>query len=216
MTTLTTIQTLTQFWANDSQIDLTSGTGLALANEVYQDLCGSRRWPELTQQDTSISTVSGTEYYTWPTNPVFKEEPYVEFLDSTNSNQPVAVLPAPNEEEYTELGVTFKAHPPIFYRKLTTAGAVKIGLRPIPDRSSDTIRITGRIEATEFTNGASSTIFLNIQSNRALSILIAAALKKKRGEVDRAMVLEAEAKKLLPRYDYNPRRQRGQITPWVT
>lgn len=88
--TLTQIQALVQFYANDSTLSISSGTNLVVANLVYQDLAGKRRWPESTQTATPIQTVAGQENYRWPITPLFKEEPYVDWLNiQANSVQTI-------------------------------------------------------------------------------------------------------------------------------
>ena len=221
--TLTNIQTDARFYANDSALTITSGDGLRIFNLVYQgmfspgfimrDVKVGRRWPEATREDTSLTMVAGQEDYTWPTTPKFKHPIWLEGTEGTARTYPIIWVPdmtvwsayGPNNVGDTE---------PIYARLLDVSGTLTLSLRPNPNRA-DGIRINGLIEITELTQGADSTVFVNVNSDRALSKLVAAEFKAKRGDGGRADELIAEAVGLLPEMDATPvLTGSGRIIPW--
>lgn len=221
--TLTNIQTDVRFWANDSQLDITSGTNLRVFNSVYQGMFTpgyklfgvniGRRWVEATREDTSLTMVAGTEQYTWPASPVFKEPFFIEGLDVNASNDPYTIFPVPTMQLWSDLDDSNNAQP-IYYRLIDVSGTLKLALRPPPDQA-DPIRITGLIEVTELTTGSESTVFKNTNADRALAMLVAAEFKDKRGNSRRALELLQKARSLLPVYDRTPRLSSGGfIQPW--
>jgi len=208
--TLSNIQTDARFFADDSVVDLTTGLGLRIANLVYQRMCNMRRWPELIRVDTSLSTTSGTDSYTWVTSPVFKEEPLIEIQESSGSSDYCIISRCPDEHTWTQIKNSGNSFP-VYYRKINESGTVKIVFGPTPNVSSLTIRITGLIEATEFSGGASTTVFLEKNSDRALSMLIAAEYQEKRGFRDESTLLRRQAMSLIPTVNHQPSYESGQI-----
>lgn len=220
--TLTNIQTDYRFWSNVSDGTIVSGIGLRIFNTVYQGMFSpdfeiggikiGRLWPEGTQEDTSLTMVVGQEQYTWVTSPKFKEPIWVEGLDS-NTNEPYPILWAPDMNTWSAYDRVGNSRP-LYCRLINVSGTIKLALRPTPVKT-DGIRITGLIEITELTQGSDSTIFLNKNSDRALSMLVAATFKAKRGESGRALELINQAKGLLPINDTTPNLTgSGAVQPW--
>ena len=91
--TLANIQELARNYADDSNLAITSGKGLKVANQIYQGMFTEnykilgnkigRRWPEATRLNTTISTVVDVEEYDWITSPVFKPGFYVEYFENS-------------------------------------------------------------------------------------------------------------------------------------
>jgi hypothetical protein len=166
--TLANIETDVQFYANDRRLTITSGDHLRIANLIYQGFLTpdfrmpgtnikiGRRWPEVTQEDTSITTTVGTEQYTWPSSPQFKEPFYIELVDATDS-LPTPIYPVTSLDEWSELDDTNNGTPK-FYMLIDVAGTVMLALRPNPDTLGDTIRITGAIEGLEFASPSTTTV----------------------------------------------------------
>ena len=220
--TLTNIQTDARFYANDSALIITSGEELRIFNLVYQGMMSpeyemlnirvGRRWPETTQEDTSLTMVVGQEQYTWITSPDFKQPAWIEGIDS-NTSEPYPLTWAPDMTAWSGLDYTGNAEP-LMCRLIDVGGVVKLAIRPTPVRA-DTIRVTGLIEATELTQGSDSTIFLLKNSDRALSMLVAAEFKSQRGQSQRALELITNAVSLLPKQDNSPvLTGSGRILPW--
>lgn len=221
---LTNIQTDARFWANDGQLDIISDSaGLRLFNMAYQGLCTpdfkllgvsiGRRWPETTREDTSLTMVVSQEQYTWPTSPVFVDPTWIEGLDTNNSNAPYPIHWAPDMTTWSLYDEVGDAEP-LYCRLIDVSGTLKLALRPTPVRT-DGIRITGLIQITELTVGANTTIFRNYNTDKALSILVAALYKMKRGEPEKAIELLTQVKGLLPVNDTTPGLTgSGVISPW--
>ena len=223
--TLTNIQTDARFWANDSLLDITSNAdNLRIFNMIYQgfsnpefDLLGvkiGRRWPEFTQEDTSLTMVVSQEQYDWPTSPVFIEPFWVEGLDVNNSNEPYPITGAPDMLIWSAFDDT-SDDTPLYYRLINVSGTIKLALRPTPLRT-DGIRITGLVEVTELTGGSDSTVFLNNSADKALGMCVAAMFKLKRQEVGEAQKLVSMAASLLPKNDTGAvLTGGGKVLPWI-
>ncbi len=227
----TSIQDDVRHYADDSQLTIindSNDNGLRTSNLIYQGMFNpdfrllgqkiGRRWPEATQEDTSLTMVVGQEAYTRPTSPVFKDPFVIEGLDVNASNLPYRLFPASDMPTWTHYD-NFNNSQPLYFRLLNVSGTVKLALRPNPDQV-DPIRITGPIEITEFTtstanDGNTKTAFINIGSDRALALFIAADYHAKRGQAGRASQLVTQGLGLLPLYDTTPvLRARGFIQPW--
>lgn len=217
--TLSTIQTWARFYADASTLVLNSGEGLEVANEAYQGLTtpgyvffvGGRefslgmRFPETIQQDTSISTTSGTAQYTWPTSTVFKfdEGVALELESASGSGDYFPVHWAEDEDQVRFLRNASDSFPSQA-RLINVGGTVMLELLPAPNQSSLTLRIRGPVEVTELTGGSDQTVFLNKNTDRALARIIAALYQSKRGKAQRGLQLMQEAAALLPRTSYQP------------
>lgn len=213
--TLLNLQPITRFFALDSDLVITSGEGLAVSNLVYQGmltpdyrLAGvlnvGRRWPEVTREDTSITTTVGVEQYSWLTGVVFKDEPYIELVDASD-NEPWPIDPVPSMGVWSRADMTTNGTPR-YYRMIDVSGrGVQIALRPKPDTTGDTIRVTGIIEAPEFEDGSSRTVFRHKNSDRALALFIAYHYLRQRRKFDDANSVATEGLSLLPTYDFTPR-----------
>jgi len=223
--TLTNIQTDARFWANDSLLDITSNAdNLRIFNMIYQGFANpefylfgvklGRRWPEFTQEDTSLTMVVSQEQYDWPTSPVFIQPIWVEGLDVNDSNEPYPVNWAPDMLIWSAFDDT-SDDTPLYCRLINVSGTIKLAFRPTPIRA-DGIRITGLTEVTELTAGGESTVFINNSADKALGMCVAAMFKQKRGEMGEAQKLVNMAAALLPINDPTPvLTGGGKVLPWI-
>lgn len=221
---LTNIQSDARHYADDDNLALTTGQGLRVANVIYQGMLSpgykllgrviGRLWPEATREDTSLTMVVGDEdTYTWPTTPVFKNPVWLEGID-INTSDPYPILWAPDMTTWSAYDDQNGTDRPTYARLIDVAGTLKLALRRRPYQA-DTIRITGLIERTEFSAGASTTCFRNKNADRALSMFIAADFKAKRGDRERAMELIENGISMLPESETGPALTgTGRIRPW--
>jgi len=213
--TLTNIEADARFLSSNNSLDLTTAGSIGLRNAtlVHRGMTTpdwrlfgqkiGRRYPEYSEEDTSITVTDGTENYSWPVNTIFIEEPLIELLDISSSNYPYLIEPVPSLQVWSDYDDT-NTGVPKFYRRLYVGGEVVLALRPNPDTTSDIIRISGLIEAEEFADGDSQTRFLNANTDRALAMFIAAFYQQHYGRPDEAIQLISQGVGLLPRYDYSP------------
>jgi hypothetical protein len=167
----------------------------------------------LTVDDTSLTTVLGQEEYTWPLSSTFSEDPYLELLDSSAQDDPCPIKPCGSEERWSALDILDNGTP-TDYRFITRAGALLLALRPVPDATGDTIRITGQRLPDAFVNGSSTTPFRDRRHDEALSILIAAEFRAQQEAVDDATRLVRQALGLMPKNEFQPRSEPSRIQPW--
>lgn len=194
--TVTNIQTKVRWEIRDEAYDLTDTTGLAVFNMIYRRLASFLPWPELLRSDTSLTTTSGTEDYTWPSSPIFIDVLSVEIQNPEADMRYCTIAPVQTFSEMTVERGKKKDFPLVYMRAHDGSNHV-LRLAPTPDTSSLTVRITGIIEPTEVTSGTDTTIFLNRSSDDVLSLLIAADVSSKRGMEDRSQMLILRASELL-------------------
>ncbi len=185
--TLTNIQDQVRHLSRDDSVDITTGTGLGVANRINRGLASFIEPDELIQEDTSLTTASGTETYTWPASPVFTLVFLLEIQDTNNSDKYRVVKPSPNWFRWNRAGAAANGFP-WYFKRIDVSGTHKLDLRPIPDFVK-TIRITGQIEPTAFSDGNSTTTYLRYQIDDALALLIAADYLAKRAQGERAAEL---------------------------
>jgi len=222
---LSDIQTLVRHYSNDSSLTITSGVGLNVANLIYQGVCSpdfklmgqhiGRRWPNVTREDTSITTTASTESYEWPHSPIFRLWPSLEYLDSSNSSESTPIEWVPSMDIWSRYDIATDGLPE-YARLLNIDGEIQLSLRPNPDTTGDTVRITGAIKVDDFTDSHSVTIFIDDNVDRALAFFIAADFKLKRGETQRAMELVQQGIGCYPASDKTPTlHTKGFIQSWA-
>lgn len=215
--TLTSIVGLVQFYANDSQFAAPTGSqNLAVVNEAYQDFAGLRDFRELSKVDTSLVTVAAQEAYTWPTTFVWKDEPFIAIKRVNQQNYPYRQFPCPDNDMWAAVRRTGNSFP-YFYRRYTAAGVDTIAFRPVTAFNNDIVEIWGQIQVPEFdgTGGAADTTpFLENQFDRALAMWIARRFKLQRKDYNGAQVLETDAKRILPKRQFTPSYDAGEVQPW--
>ena len=84
--TLAELQIGVRHHARDDSLVLTDTNTLASVNRIYRNLASLLPWPELRRQDTSITTISGTTTYNWPTTINFLDIRSVEIQDDEDNN----------------------------------------------------------------------------------------------------------------------------------
>ena len=227
--TLTNIESDAQHYANDSQLNASSGQGLRVSNRLYNGMTTpgyragfsgtlvsiGRRYPELLKTDSTLTTTSGTAKYTLPATPVFHmEELMVVYVDASSSSYEYVIDKSPSEREWAAHFSSNNAIPFVWKQYYDGSNNV-IEFRPAPDTTSDTIKLWGYVQATPFATSASTTEFIHKNSDYALSLLIAGDWLAKRGKTRRSRELITEAVALLPPEDSGSRiRGTGMLTPW--
>ena len=223
-TTLTSVQELARFHVKAGNLNIVSGQGLLVANQVLDAICSpdgevvgqrvGRRWRELNAQDTSLATVAGQEEYTWPLKLILAEDPFIELLDLSSANDdPWPISPCGSEERWSLLDSAGNGWP-TDYRFNVTSAVLKLALRPNPDTTGDTIRITGQKLPDPFVNGSSETPFKDRRHDKALAILIAAEFRAQQEAMDDAQRLVRQAVGLMPQNEFQPRSDLTCIKPW--
>lgn len=188
--TLSNIQDQVRHLARDDSVDITSGTGLGVANRINRGMAALIQPTELITIDTSLTTVDGTETYTWP-SVIWAAISNVEIQDTNDGDKYRVVKPPPNEFRWTRAGAASNGFP-WFYRRQVDSGTSKLALRPIPSFAK-TIRITGPVEPTALSDGSSTTQYLQFQIDDNLARLIAADYLVKRAQGEMAADLIAKA-----------------------
>lgn len=210
---LSTIEGLVRFYAKQDDLNITTDPqNLSVANLVYRRMVSPvyRRWPEVTRADAQITTVLGQESYTWPTTPAFQFPVQIEFCEASDPNHPRVLTPVSSMVEWAGWDSDNNGTPQV-YMLLDEAAVLKLAVRPKPERTGDIIRILGSIGVDEFTNGSSKTVFVNATSDDALAKLIAAEIKRNKGDTGRADELEADARRGIPDHDSSPVPNRTNI-----
>ena len=215
---LTNVLSLVQFYLNDTQFAAAKGSqNLAVMNEAYQDFAGQRNFRELSQIDTSLAMVSGTEAYTWPTTYVWKDEPFITIKRITQQNYPYRQFPCPDNDMWAALRRTGNSFP-YFYRRYIVSGVDTIAFRPVTAFTGDIVEIWGQTQITEFVgdgSAADTTPFLEAQFDRALAMWIARRFKLQRKDTNGAAMLYSEAMRILPKRQFLPSYSAGEVQPWM-
>jgi len=172
--TRTNIQTAARTYADDTSLDLTTGDGKVLFDEVYlgffnptYKIAGrsiGRRWPERTREDTSLTMVVGDEdTYVWSLTTTFKEPFWIEGVDS--NSEPYPIYPAPDMATWSAYDQVGNGTP-IYWRLIDRGGELRLALRPKPSQT-DTIRVTSLIGVRKWPSTASSTVDQNVAASEA-------------------------------------------------
>lgn len=214
--TLSDLNELVKFYANDRTLSITTASELPVVNAVFGWFCTLRRFSELTRIDESLSTTANQETYTWPSSPVFRMEPdpWVEIDDNDNPDDPIPIRRAASEYEWTLHRHAPTGFPEV-WRTYSDGTDTLLALRPIPDTTGDAIRIIGQVEPAAFTQGGGeSTPFRNENIDRAFAMFLAAEYLLKRRDSQQAQAIRTRANTLLPVHDHAPARSRGAIRPY--
>jgi len=196
--TLSSIEAAVRVLARNTSISLTNTDGLEVANRCYLKVVRypDTPWQELTQLDTSITTVSGTSQYQLPASPVFMDVLTVEVQNASDSNVYWPVEEARSSAEWSFQDRQANGQP-VLYRWLRSGSASFIYLRPAPATTSLVIRLTGFVQPTPFAVGADTSVFVDRAVDEALTYLIAAEYASIMQQPGRAAELKAEAYELL-------------------
>jgi hypothetical protein len=201
MRTLTDIQTQVRVYINDSQFILTDNTsdknkGLNISNEVYLRLSTIYSWPEFVRTDTSITTLSGTSSYDWPTTPKFSNILNIELKNEFDEFEIVPKVE--NELDWNYFSRSMLNFPSV-YRFESVGSQKKITFAPTP-LLAKSVKIRGVVEPDKFVNGDSVTIFDSEVADNVLEYLIAASILFKRNFTDRALIRLRQGSSLLNNY----------------
>lgn len=198
--TLANIQKAVRFLTQDEGVILTDGFGRVIFNSIYRALCAKFDWPELIKEYTITSqTTTTTGVYAWTaTNwPVWLDLKTVSILsdsyDSPTTSSDILgvssvteatarttyknVYPPPNEYEWDIQGRKAAVDQPKYYRlyydQANSRNAIE--LRPAPSTAGYNIKGFGKVEPTELSTQAGTTVFLQSSADDALEHVIAAA-----------------------------------------
>jgi hypothetical protein len=181
--TLTQIQTSVRFYGRDENITLTTGTGLVIANSMYRALASLLPWSEFRKTtDLPATTTSGTGTYNWisATTAVYTDVKAFEIGNDASNTQYILQIIPETELEWNQASKDSNRIPSM-YMRYNDAGTDKVEIRPIPNYSSATMKVTGITEPTALVNGSSTTEFLLSSADDALAHLIAAAYLERAG-----------------------------------
>lgn len=193
--TVSNIETRVQWLARDSAFSLTDTTGLQIINYVYRRLAAIIPWAEFNRTDTSASTTAGQEAVTWPAVK-FIDVTQVEMQDPDDNLNYHEIVPVRTEVEFSELRRQQPSFPEVYKRSYDGTQNV-VQFAPAPETGSLTVRITGQVEPTDVTAGASMTTFIGYTPDDILAHMIAADVCYKRNQADRAGQLLSVAAELL-------------------
>jgi hypothetical protein len=195
--TLSEIETLVRHEARDSELNLTSGTGLAVFNMLYRRYSALFVWPELTRTNTT-TTVADTATYTWPTTNNYSDVKLIEIQNPSQDNKYVPIMPARSEiifSRYNSENPSF----PVVYKRDNNGTTDILNLAPAPSDGNLTIRIIGIAEPANLASGSDQTVFIDKTSDDGLVYLIAADYAFKRAQNERANVLLQVVSEILSR-----------------
>ena len=217
MLTLSEVEAEVQFLADESNLVLSSGAGLAIFNSYYKLFSGLRRWGELEITDSSIVTVAGQEAYRWPITRTFIIEPAI-LLQRTagNTNNFVQVWPVTDNIHWGCLANVTQSFPSHYKRESKGANDFTLLFRPFPNTADLQVRIVGQAEPIKLVQAADRTVFRESKTDLALARYIAAQYQKKRDNPGRAEELLDEMRDMLPESDYMPTPRPTDIIPWLT
>lgn len=217
MLTLTAIEADVQFFADESNLTISSGTNLPILNSLYRRFCNSRRFPELEYTDSSITLVAGQEAYRWPTTAVFVTEPAIT-LQRTIGNPRLFVKVAPVQDNiFWDLLKNINQSFPSHYKKeRLDAKNYSLLMRPTSNVTGLILRISGQTEPPEFVKAADTSIFVEPNVDRAFALYVAAAWQNKRNNTGRAQQLLNDMADMLPDSQYGPTPRPMLAIPWFT
>ena len=224
--TLTGIQSDAQHYANDSQLNITSGQGLRVFHQLYFGMCDpgykhgfrgigmvniGRRWREAFKtEDLSPTTTAGTSKYTWDPTLVFYDNEFkVFYVDDSASDEETLIERATDLEQWAEELSNTDGFPAVYMLYNDGSNDV-IEFRSTPNATGDTIRIWGYTQPASLTASA-STIFITQNSDKALAGLVAADYLAKRDKTRRAAEVLDEVLGLLPSGDRGTKVDRPRL-----
>lgn len=181
--TLTDIQSSVRFFGRDDTIDLTTGTGLIIANSMYRAVSSLLPWSEFRKTtDLPDATTSGTGTYAWisTTTAVYTDVKAFEIGNDASDTQFVLQIVPPTELEWN-MASKDSNRIPTMYMRFNDAGTDKVEIRPVPSYTAATMKVTGITEPTALATGSSTTEFLVSSADDALAHLIAAAYLQRAG-----------------------------------
>lgn len=206
-----------QFFADESNLAISSGVNLPIVNSFYKEFCGLRLFPELEITDDSIVTVAGQESYVWPINVQFRGEPAL-ILQRTlgNPRNFVQVWPETNNVHWGYLKNVVQSFPSHYKKESQDGKNYSLLLRPIPNISGLSLLLIGQALPPTLSGPLDTTVFKEENRDRAFARFLAAKWQEKRGNSGRAQDLLDEVDALLPEGDYGPTAKPQTAIPWFT
>ena len=174
------IQNGMRFKGAEDTITITSGEGLRNLNNMYRRVAVLLPWPELMQEDTSLTTTAATRY-NWPNSPVFLDLRLVEIQDGDDNNFYKPFWPAPDMHTLADVRRKPVQSVPDYYFRMTVARVQKIELLPAPKYSGKIIRRTGIVEPEELAGADGLTVFTQNIADDALEHMLAGFYQERDG-----------------------------------
>lgn len=214
---LSEIETLVQFFADESTLSLSSTANLPVINSMYRQFCSVWRFPEIEVTDKSIVLQAGIESYIWPTQYKFLTEPAVT-LQRTVGNPRLFVKITPIQDNiYWSFLKNVNQSFPSHYKKESQDGKnYNVLFRPVSNISGLQLLIIGQIEPPPFVKAGDRSIFREDNPDHAFARLVAANFQRKRNNPGRADELMDEYYDLMPESIYGPTPSPNLAIPWFT
>ena len=217
MMKLSDIEGEVRFLADESNLNISSGTNLPILNGYYKLFCGLRRFGELEVTDESVVTVASQEAYNWPSRHTFIVEPALMLQRvAGNTQRFVPILPAPDNYLWSGLKNVSASFPTHYKRESLGANNFSLFLRPLPSVAGLQLLIIGQVEPALFVQAADRSVFREEKTDRAFARYVAAQLQRKRDNPARADDLLDEMRDMLPESNYMPSPRPSSVTPWWT
>lgn len=214
MLRLIDIEPEVQFFADESNLTISSGVNLPIVNSFYKEFCGLRLFPELEVTDSSITLVQGQEAYKWPIAYQFRNEPALLLQRTTgNPRNFVKVWPVQDNVYWGFLKNVVQSFPSHYKKEKQTGEDYTLLLRPVSNITGLQLLLAGQVLPPLFTAATDRTIFMEENRDRAFARFLAAQWHKKRGNIGRAEELLDEVDDLMPESDYGPSERDNKIVP---
>lgn len=194
--TLTEIETIVRHEARSSTLNISSGTGLSVFNMLYRRFSALFPWTELIKTDSSLTTVSGTGSYTWPSTFRYSDVRSVQMQNPAQNNKYITIVPTSMEILLSSEEARANGFPTVYKREHDATNNI-IKFAPTPNTTGLGIKITGVTEPENLTSGSDATIFLEKTADDALSYLISADYMFKRAQPERGSQLVDVARSIL-------------------
>ena len=172
MKMLSELQTGVQQKGRETNLSLTTADNLTQVNSMYRGLASALPWPELTVENTSISTSATDGRENWPTDVAFLNVLALEIQDGDDGDKYKMIWPVPDVRKASRSRRKAKQSVPDFYFRLNVSGVDKVEFLPIP-KYTKTVRITGIKEPDDLASSNSKTVFLLKLADDALEHIIA-------------------------------------------
>ncbi len=197
MKLLSELQTGVQQKGRETNLSLSTADNLTQVNSMYRGFASALPWPELTVEDTSISTSATDGRESWPTDLAFLDVLAVEIQDGDDSDDYRMIHPVPDMRKLNRSRRKAKQSVPDFYFRLRVAGVDKVELVPVPKYTGKTVRITGIKEPNDLVSENSRTVFLLKLADDALEHIIAAHFQEIDGMTEGAGINLNNATRIL-------------------
>lgn len=192
------LQTAMRFAGAERSLTITEGAGLAELERIYRYYAAALPWPELTRENTSITTEAKVARYAWITSPVFLDVRAVEIQDADDALDYKQVYPAPDMDFLNQARRKKAKAVPDYYFRMHDGTQHIIEFAPAPEFAV-AVRVTGIIEPDDLIDANDKTVFLQKAADDALAFLLAAHYQSRDGFFDRAQDNAGKAERILQR-----------------